>query len=831
MNTRTRSLAALVALMTVLAASFLWWQSVRTQGLLRDEVLAQAEQRSLHLADAMGGQVEALIASLDLELLDLRREWLRDTQAFDPVARAVIGSLPQGLITQLAISNAEGLVVYDNLGLPTPHSIGEREHFLAQRNGAGADQMLIGKPIFSRPAKEWAFVVNRPIVRDGRFDGTVNLLVSSAFVSRRLAALQLSGKDVVALLYRDGTFLARSRDNLNAMGSRVPTDRPYLTQPTETSGIFRTEGLLDGTPRTYGWQRLRETGLIMAIGLADESVLTPLAPAFARGQAVTFTLVLLLVLCGGLIVALLVRAERAQAAVAASEAFRRHLFDSSYVPTVVLDARTYRFIDCNPAAWRIYGRGSRDEVLGQMPIDVSAPTQYDGTPSEVKATEYIEKARAEGSLVFEWRHQRPDGSQWDAETHLMSFESDGRQLMQFTLHDITGRKRTEAALRESEARLKEAQHLARIGNWQLDLTDNTLTWSDEIYRILECDPATTVPSYKNFILTVHPDERDRVRAIYQASLASRDPYDVVHRLVMRDGRVKYTRECGFTQFDGDRPVHSVGTVQDITDVRTAEESLKRLNEELEQRVNERTREMSVLNRELEAFSYSVSHDLRTPLRSVDGYASLLEEKYGEALAPEGRSYVDRIRKSARRMGQLITDLLTLAHLNRTELRRQSVDLSKMARAVAAELTASDPGRDVQWQIDDGMRVFADPGLMRVVLQNLLGNAWKYTGQTPQARIGLTQLRRADGSPEFCVRDNGAGFDMVYATQLFEPFKRLHGHHEFEGTGVGLTTVYRVIERHGGRLRGEGVVGQGASFYFSVPEAAAVAAAQQGDNRS
>jgi light-regulated signal transduction histidine kinase (bacteriophytochrome) len=285
---------------------------------------------------------------------------------------------------------------------------------------------------------------------------------------------------------------------------------------------------------------------------------------------------------------------------------------------------------------------------------------------------------------------------------------------------------------------------------------------------------------------------------------------------MPDGRVKYARECGFTQFEGERPVHSVGTVQDITDVRTAEEALKRLNEELEQRVGERTREMSILNRELEAFSYSVSHDLRTPLRSVDGYASLLEEEYGEALAPEGRAYVERIRKSARRMGQLITDLLTLAHLSRTELRHQAVDLSDMARGIAAELAASDPGRDVQWQIDDGMRVFADAGLMRVVLQNLLGNAWKYTGQTPQARIVFMQVQRADGAPEFCVRDNGAGFDMAYAAQLFEPFKRLHSHHEFEGNGVGLTTVFRVIERHGGRLRGEGAVGRGAAFYFSVP---------------
>jgi PAS domain S-box-containing protein len=823
MKNRTRSLAALVALMTVLAAGFLWWQSDRAQAQLREQVLAQAEQRSLHLADAMGGQVDALMAGLDVALMDMRREWLRDPAGFDAQASGGISSLLPGLVVHLHIVNAEGQVVYDSVGLPAQTHTGDRDHGQAQR--AGGDRLQIRKPELSLAQQEWTFVVNRPILRDGQLEGSVNLQVSTEFLARRLASLQLSDRDVVALMLPDGTFLARSRDNANAMGNRVPVDRPFLVQPEQTQGIFRTEGLLDGTPRTYGWQRLRDTGLIVGIGLADESVLAPLAPAFDRSQAVMSTLVLLLVLCGGLIVVLLMRAERAQAAVVASEVFRRHLFDSSYVPTVVMDALTHRFIDCNPAACRIYGRGSRDEVLDKMPVDVSAPTQYDGTSSEAKAIEYIERARAGGSLVFEWRHQRPDGSQWDAETHLMSFESGGRQLLQFTLQDITQRKRTEAALRESEARLKEAQHLARIGNWQLDLTDHTLTWSDEIYRILEHDPATTTPSYKNFILTVHPDERDRVRDIYQASLTSRQPYDVVHRLVMRDGRVKHVRECGFTQFEGNQPVHSVGTVQDITDVRTAEDALKRLNEELEQRVEERTREMSILNRELEAFSYSVSHDLRTPLRSVDGYASLLAEEYGAALAPEGRSYVERIRRSARRMGQLITDLLTLAHLNRTELREQSVDLSEMGRAVAAELAANDPERDVQWHIDEGMRLFADPGLMRVVLQNLLGNAWKYTGQTPQAHIAFTQLQRADGSPEFCVRDNGVGFDMAYAAQLFEPFKRLHGHHEFEGTGVGLTTVFRVIERHGGRLRGEGAVGQGAAFYFSVPDAEAVVAAQ------
>jgi PAS domain S-box-containing protein len=823
MNTRTgspRALVALVALLTVLAAGFLWWQSERSRTQLREQMLSQAEQRSLQLADAMGHQVARLLNVLDLELKGLRREWLRNPARFDEEARAVLDALPPGFVSHVSVIDAQGYMAYNSRGLQERMYVGDREHFQAQKR-SGGDRLLVGKPVQSRLVNEWTIVVNRPLVREGRFDGTVQFIVVTDYLARELAALQLSPRDVVSLMHADGTFVARSRDNQSAMGNRVPGDRPFLDPAVSADhGIFRVHGMLDGTPRTYGWQRMEEYPMVVAIGLEDGSVLSALEPGFARGRAVTGALTLLLVACGGLIVVLLLRSARREATANAREAFRRRLFDSSYVPTVVMDRETFRMIDCNPAAQRIYGYASREEVLGKLPIDVSAPRQYDGSASLDKSREYVERAHAEGSLVFEWLHQRPDGTQWDGECHLMGFESEGRSLMQFTLQDITARKRTEAALRESEARLQEAQRLARIGNWQLDLTSHQLTWSDEIFRIFELDPATVTPTYKRFILAVHPDDRDLVHEMYRSSVDTRQPYEAAHRLLMPDGRVKYVLESGFTQYEGDQPVHSVGTVQDITEVRMAEEALRRLNEELEVRVAERTRELSMLNRELEAFAYSVAHDLRTPLRTIDGFAQLLDEDCGDSLSPQGRGYLRRILVAVQRMGRLTSDLLTLAHLSRAELHREPVDLSAMARVVADELVRSDPSRQVAWHIDDGMRVTADPGLMRVVLENLLGNAWKYTGLTANARISLTGTAHANGTVEFCVRDNGAGFDMTYASQLFEPFKRLHRQQEFEGTGVGLATVHRVIERHGGWVRGEGAVGQGAAFYFSVPGAVA-----------
>ncbi|MDZ4396542.1 ATP-binding protein [Hydrogenophaga sp.] len=815
MSTRARLMPVLVALFSVLAAAFLWWQSERSQAMLQQQVLLQAEKRSIHLADAMGGQVSGLITTLDLQLRDLRREWVRDPGGFSEVARGIIEALPSGFVTHISVANADGYVIYDTLDKKEATFIGDRAHFQAQRDAAAEDRLVIGKPVKSRIAEGWVVVVNRSILLDGRFVGSVQMMVSTAFIARRLGALQLSEHDVVALISPDGAFIARSRDHEEAMGSSVPAHRSFLTDRTARSGSFRTEGLVDGIARTYGWYRLNATGLVVAIGIADQAVLAPLAPAFESNRQVTAALITLLLVSGGLIVALLVHLGRKASALEASEVLRLRQFESSPLGMLVMDAATSRFVDCNEAALDIYGFPSREALLGKQPLDISTPLQPDGTSSLKKGAAYVRQAQQSGAVVFEWRHQRPDGSEWDGEGHLMGFELNGRSLVQFTMQDITLRKRTEAALQESEARLKEAQRMARVGNWKRDLTTEELTWSDEIFRIFEVDPSVK-PSYKAFITRVHPEDRTLVTSTYQHSVDTREPYERVHRLLMPDGRVKHVRVAGFTEFDGERALSSVGTVQDITEVHTAEEALKRLNEELEQRVAERTREMSVLNRELEAFAYSVSHDLRTPLRSIDGYASLLEEECGVLLNDDGKAYVNRIRTSSRRMGRLISDLLALAHLNRAELRYEPVDLTRLAHAIARELASTDPARTVQWRIDEGMQVWADAGLLGVVLQNLLGNAWKYTGQTASAVISFSHTTLDDGTVEFCVRDNGAGFDMVYASQLFEPFKRLHAHHEFEGSGVGLATVHRVIERHGGRVRGEGSVGRGAAFFFSLP---------------
>lgn len=226
-------------------------------------------------------------------------------------------------------------------------------------------------------------------------------------------------------------------------------------------------------------------------------------------------------------------------------------------------------------------------------------------------------------------------------------------------------------------------------------------------------------------------------------------------------------------------------------------------------------ELERKNKELEAFSYSVSHDLRVPLGSIDGFSQILLEDYADKLDAEGREYLRHIRGSALRMAELIDDLLELARVGRAELSRGPVDLSTSARAIADGFLRVDPERKVVFDIPDSLIVDADGRLMRVLLENLLGNAWKFTSKVPEARIefGLIEW---EGSKTFFIRDNGAGFDMTYAAKLFNPFQRLHGEDEFPGTGIGLATVQRVVDRHGGRVWAEGAVGRGATVFFTVP---------------
>jgi PAS domain S-box-containing protein len=294
---------------------------------------------------------------------------------------------------------------------------------------------------------------------------------------------------------------------------------------------------------------------------------------------------------------------------------------------------------------------------------------------------------------------------------------------------------------------------------------------------------------------------------------------------LRKGSAKQTIDEEFLRKDGGRfpvefvaaPIVEEGEIlgavlvfRDITERKRAEEEITSLNKELKNSVIQ----LKAANEELEAFSYSVSHDLRTPLRSITGFSQMLVEDYAEKLDATGRDSLDRIIAAGRRMDQLISDLLNLSRVTRSELQRKRVDLTAMAGTIAGELLAGDPGRKADFILADDLVVEGDGRLLHQVLENLLGNAWKFTGKTPGARIEFGAVRNG-AEVTYFVKDNGIGFDMTYAGKLFSPFQRLHKMSEYSGTGIGLATVKRIIERHGGSAWIESEAGKGTTAYFSL----------------
>ena len=298
-----------------------------------------------------------------------------------------------------------------------------------------------------------------------------------------------------------------------------------------------------------------------------------------------------------------------------------------------------------------------------------------------------------------------------------------------------------------------------------------------------------------------------------AALGRGETYSVETRFRRKDGSLFW----GFLTGRAIDPAHpqdgSVWINLDITDRKLAEAEVRKLNEELEQRVRERTAELTAANKELEAFSYSVSHDLVSPLRAIDGFSRMIEEDYEPLLDARGKEYIGRIRSGTQRMHQLIDDMLALSRVTRNEMRRVSVSLSGIASTILSDMKQMQPVREVATRIALDIGVIGDPNLLRIALENLLRNAWKFTAKKP-AFIEFGALH-AENETVYFVRDNGAGFDMKYAGKLFGAFQRMHGPQEFEGTGIGLAIVQRIIQRHGGRIWAEAAPDQGATFFFTL----------------
>jgi PAS domain S-box-containing protein len=457
------------------------------------------------------------------------------------------------------------------------------------------------------------------------------------------------------------------------------------------------------------------------------------------------------------------------------------------------EAEQLRFVRFNRAG---------EELLGLSRADLLGKNDHDLFPTD-QARHFQAKDRETlaGRLVVDVEEpiDSPAGRRWLRTKKVTLTADDGKPAFLLGIsEDITLRR-----LKDQE--LRKWAHVFQHAHFGIALASadgRTLEAMNAAFARMHGYDVDELIGRPVLDLIAPGEEAAALRVIDRADQSAAQSFQILCR--RKDGSTfpALVNVSTFQDADGNA-LFRAANVQDITGIKETEEELRRAKNAAEAN-----------SRELESFSYSVSHDLRSPLRSIDGFSQALLEDHGDRLDEDARHHLARVRGAAQRMAQLIDDLLDLSRVTRAELDRRSVDLSAVAGEVAGELARREPTRTVRFTIADGLHTMGDPRLCRVLLENLLGNAWKFTARRESAHIEVGQAAE-DGQPHFFVRDDGAGFDMAYAGKLFGAFQRLHRESEFEGTGIGLATVQRIVTRHGGRIWAEGRVGGGATFRFTL----------------
>ena len=486
-----------------------------------------------------------------------------------------------------------------------------------------------------------------------------------------------------------------------------------------------------------------------------------------------------------------------------SKAYLQAVLDTT-PDAIFLKDRDGRLLLANPATLAIIGKPA-EAVIGKTDLDF-----YDDAASARSIMENDRRIMQSGEMeIIEETLRGAQGTGIYLSSKAPYRDSEGRVIGLIGMtRDITGRKRVEEALRQSESRLRRIAKAGRIGFFEWNASTDTAYWSPEHYELFGYELGSPV-SWQRWLKGVHPEDRERtVESASRLLERSRSEGQVrghkdQYRYVRDDGSVVWMETDLSVEMVGGEAIFS-GSVRDISERKDVEIAMKCQAEQLE-----------AANKELESFSYSVSHDLRAPLRAIDGYSRMILRKHADKLDEEMRGKFNVIMDNTRKMSQLIDDLLAFSRLGKTQLSVAKLDMGVMIREVWEEMRATNPERNLKLTIGAIPPAAGDRGLIRQVLVNLLSNAVKFTRQRPEALIEVGGHLK-DPECIYTVRDNGAGFDMQYYDKMFGVFQRLHSAQDFEGTGVGLAIVQRIIHRHGGRVWAEGEVDKGATFYFTLP---------------
>ncbi|RJP67079.1 MAG: PAS domain S-box protein [Ignavibacteriales bacterium] len=455
-----------------------------------------------------------------------------------------------------------------------------------------------------------------------------------------------------------------------------------------------------------------------------------------------------------------------------------------------------------------------EQMLGRPIDEILGKTMDELFPSDLAKSmiEDDKKILQKGELIVV--DEELNGKYYTTIKFPIFIDNKPRYLAGFTI-DITERKQAEKQLRERDELLFEMGKLAQVGGWEFDTVTLEGTWTEEVAKIHEVDPGdkTNVEFGSGFYVD---QSRTKIEAAIKEAIENGKPYDLELEMISAKGNRKWVRTIGYPVYEGNKIIKVRGSFQDITKIKMVEEEIKKMNEELEKRVAERTKQLEISNKELEAFSYSISHDLRAPLRAINGYSNIVLENYKDKLDDEAAELLNSITANTQKMSQLIDDLLEFSRLGRKELNKLPIDMNELINKILTEQVDELTGDRLDIKIENLPVAKADYSLIKQVIINLLSNAIKFSSTKEKSIIEIGGRAEHDENI-YWIKDNGVGFSTKYSDKLFGVFQRLHKDSEFEGTGVGLAIVKRIINKHGGKVWAESIINEGSVFYFSLPE--------------